>query len=100
MEIPALTSDFSLLSKELKAVEPDFSEDQRLKLKEYEENLKLLLGLKKVGQIKSRSVGVYEQEQNRIRVERNEGKWMYGYRENNINYLYPHEALYLMDLVR
>lgn len=100
MEIPALTTDFSLISRGLKTTNPEFNEEEQKRLEEYKDNLKLLLGLERVVYAKGRSFGIYEPELNRIRVERLEGKWIFGFVEEKQQYLHPHEALYLIEMVR
>lgn len=67
---------------------------------EYREELRILLGLERVAPESSYSLGTYEQEADRVLIVKNEGKWRYGYVENNQQYLSPHEALYLIEMVR
>lgn len=64
------------------------------------ENLQGLLRLERVILTNKISKGVYEQEWKRVRVVSTVGKWINGYYEANVNYLRPHEALYLMEMCK
>lgn len=83
-----------------KRTDPEFNKEEDCKIEEYKEELKVLLGLERVATTKSRSFGVYEPNNKRVRVEKNEGKWLYGFKVNQSSYLHLHEALYLMEMVR
>lgn len=73
---------------------------ENLKIEENRESLKSLLSLERIAPHKCRAHGIYESEKNRILVTKIEGKWTYGYSENNQKYLEPFEALYLIEMVR
>lgn len=73
--------------------------DEDVKIEESRKSLKELLSLERIAPRKCRALGSYESENNRILVTKIEGKWTYGYSENNLKYLEPFEALFLIEMV-
>ena len=88
-----------MLSRGLKLKIRQNEVEEDLKIKENRDCLKTLLSLERIAPHKCRAHGIYESENNRILVTKVEGKWTYGYSENNLKYLEPFEALYLIEMV-
>lgn len=65
-------------------------------------NLRDLLSLERVAPSNSRSRGIYETEEHRVRIIKSVGKcWTgCGYTEAGVMYLNPHEALLFMEMVK
>jgi tRNA-splicing endonuclease subunit sen54 N-term len=66
-----------------------------------EENLSNLYELLKLERVLTgRSKGIYERENFRVKVKKSVGKWTgFGFSEKGQLYLYPHEALLLIEMV-
>ncbi|CAO1408213.1 unnamed protein product [Diamesa serratosioi] len=92
--------EFTLLSRGLKLKFRENGIEEDVKIEENRKNLKELLNLERIAPQKCRAHGSYESENNRILITKVEGKWTYGYSENNLKYLEPYEALFLIEMNR
>lgn len=92
---------FEVLPKGDKLEDPD---DQQLEERKIgEKNLKNLYELLKLERVtlgNSRSRGIYEMKDNRVKITKTLGKWTgFGYSEEGDIFLHAHEALLFMEMV-
>ncbi|KAG5682457.1 hypothetical protein PVAND_011808 [Polypedilum vanderplanki] len=94
--------DYSITAKGQKYEEyNEDSEDIQKQIESSTDDLCQLLELKRISMSNKRSVGIYEEDSNRIRVNSILGKFSWlGYMENKNMYLKPHEALLLIEMNR
>jgi tRNA-splicing endonuclease subunit Sen54 len=92
--------DFTFVSRGSKIAFPveDESETPSGRTEEYMDNFQNLLNLERVILTNKVSKAIYDGT--RVRVVSTVGKWIHGYHEDAVNYLRPHEALFLMEMCK
>lgn len=100
MEYCKKIEDFTFVTRGNKLASHDGeSEEGAGRTEECMENLQNLLRLERVVLSNKISRGIFERDENRVRMVSTSGKWNNnGYYEGNVNYLRPHEVLYLMEM--
>lgn len=91
---------FELLPKGDKLEDPN---DELLEEKKSGDNLKNLYEMLKLERVllsSARSKGLYERDENRVKITKAIGRWSaFGYTEGGQIFLHPHEALLFMEMV-
>lgn len=92
---------YELLPKGDKLEDPDDELLEEKKSGDHLKNLYEMLSFERVTLSSARSKGIYEREENRVKVTKAIGRWSgFGYTEGSNVYLHPHEALLFMEMVQ
>uniref|UniRef100_A0A182QNW7 tRNA-splicing endonuclease subunit Sen54 N-terminal domain-containing protein n=1 Tax=Anopheles farauti TaxID=69004 RepID=A0A182QNW7_9DIPT len=79
----------------------EFGDSRQNDLERMKEQLRLLLSQERVSNLDSISEGCWENDEQRVRITKLEGKWQtFGYEDSTGKYVESHEALFLMEMVQ